>query len=564
MRKTRVFIWGSSVSRDTFDHFDPDEFDLLDSVTGQSALSAYTLPVSLTTPPEHDSEEFRRELRDDFLSSLRTSLASRTHDVDLLLIDLVDERHGVFLLPDGTVATRTDAFERAGGPSLLPQGSHFLPFGSPKHFEYWSDAVSTLGGLVRRTMPRAAVVLLDIQSPEDVPPHTGMVTGGSTTNAAYRPYVDAAMNAFGARTLSLIIQEADMADSRTPNDFRFHFPETVYLRAVEDLTGAPGRLLWNGAAQVDEPRKPRVQHDTTRPRSDAPRETLTSTFWRYSTAGGTIISERLRFLPGGIVWGLPPAEAKRFTHWRLAGGNLSMGTKQSPESSVFPVPQRFADHVGLEGISQVHALPGGEVFLESTEFDWESRPLPDDLTISVLGNEKDRHGWTIGNHSTGKPTIIGAGRADLSIGRYCTFGPNVRLQLVAPRVNGVSMYSFYRARSSWPHGRFHTPESKIGPISIGNDVRIERNVTIRPGVAVGDGAYIIEGAVVVDDVPPYAIMMGTPAQVVEYRFPPAQIKELQATRWWEWADAEVDAAIPTMAKGIDVFLRHAREQQKRT
>ena len=40
------------------------------------------------------------------------------------------------------------------------------------------------------------------------------------------------------------------------------------------------------------------------------------------------------------------------------------------------------------------------------------------------------------------------------------------------------------------------------------------------------------GAVVVDDVPPYAIVGGVPARIIRYRFEQSIIDKLEAICWW--------------------------------
>ena len=45
--------------------------------------------------------------------------------------------------------------------------------------------------------------------------------------------------------------------------------------------------------------------------------------------------------------------------------------------------------------------------------------------------------------------------------------------------------------------------------------RIGANVTILPGVVIGEGALVGAGSVVVDDVPPGAVVVGNPARVVK-------------------------------------------------
>ncbi|WP_371370430.1 CatB-related O-acetyltransferase [Pseudomonas sp. QL9] len=71
------------------------------------------------------------------------------------------------------------------------------------------------------------------------------------------------------------------------------------------------------------------------------------------------------------------------------------------------------------------------------------------------------------------------------------------------------------------------------PTVIGNDVWIGRDVLILDGVTVGTGSVIGAQSLVNKDVPPYAIVAGSPARVIRYRFSPEAIERLLASRWWE-------------------------------
>jgi chloramphenicol O-acetyltransferase type B len=96
------------------------------------------------------------------------------------------------------------------------------------------------------------------------------------------------------------------------------------------------------------------------------------------------------------------------------------------------------------------------------------------------------------------------------------------------------------------------------PLRIGNDVWIERRAILLPGVTVGDGAVIVAGAVVEEDVPPYAILAGSPARIVRYRFDPDTVAKLLAIRWWDWPDDRIKAELPAFYGTVESFLaRHA-------
>jgi len=66
--------------------------------------------------------------------------------------------------------------------------------------------------------------------------------------------------------------------------------------------------------------------------------------------------------------------------------------------------------------------------------------------------------------------------------------------------------------------------SSKGPVIIGKNVWIGRNVCIMPGIKVGFGAIIGANAVVTKDIPPYAIAGGVPAKVIKYRYEPEIIE----------------------------------------
>lgn len=122
------------------------------------------------------------------------------------------------------------------------------------------------------------------------------------------------------------------------------------------------------------------------------------------------------------------------------------------------------------------------------------------------------------------------------IGKFCSIGPNFSCGWGVHPVDGISTSpSFY---SSNPANNFSLcEESKVierKKITIGNDVFVGMKVTVLDGVSIGDGAVIGAGCVVSKDVPPYAIVVGSPMKVLRYRFDEDVRERLRNIEWWNW------------------------------
>ena len=122
------------------------------------------------------------------------------------------------------------------------------------------------------------------------------------------------------------------------------------------------------------------------------------------------------------------------------------------------------------------------------------------------------------------------------IGKFCSIGPRFNCGGGIHPVDGIStapmFYSTQKQNGMTLSGTNKAVERR--PVTIGNDVFIGMNVTILDGVTVGDGAVIGAGCVVSKDVPPYAIAVGCPMQIVRYRFPEETINKLKEIAWWNW------------------------------
>ena len=73
-----------------------------------------------------------------------------------------------------------------------------------------------------------------------------------------------------------------------------------------------------------------------------------------------------------------------------------------------------------------------------------------------------------------------------------------------------------------------TPQDKIRPIVIADNVWIGANATICPGVTVGEGSVIGTESVVTKDVPAYTLAAGNPARHIRNLMKPESLLHSQS------------------------------------
>lgn len=138
---------------------------------------------------------------------------------------------------------------------------------------------------------------------------------------------------------------------------------------------------------------------------------------------------------------------------------------------------------------------------------------------------------TIGRHS-----YVGTGdvSTDVTVGSYTSIAPGVRMnhRIQHPCVDDPLLVSTY-CLSGYP-----PPSVKHG-ITIGSDVWIGRDAVLLAPITIGHGAIIGAFSVVAKDIPPYAVVVGNPAQVIRYRFDPETVARLLTMQWWDWPEAVI-------------------------
>ncbi len=143
-----------------------------------------------------------------------------------------------------------------------------------------------------------------------------------------------------------------------------------------------------------------------------------------------------------------------------------------------------------------------------------------------------------GNISIGKNTSLWGPNIHIqslfhpvSIGNFCSIAHDVTIQEYNHDHSRITTYFIHK--NIFGEDMRNDAVSK-GPITIGHDVWIGTGATVLSGVTIGNGVVVAANSVVTRNIPPYAIVGGSPAQIIKYRFDEETILLLQEIQWWNW------------------------------
>lgn len=234
----RATILGSCVSRDTAEAAGPERIAVSTYVARQSLASAWSDASAAYPEGTKIASRFQeRQIRGDFSGDLGTRLPA-AGAADLILCDLVDERHGVHELPGGTIVTRSvDALSARDVRAVLETGRR-IPFGGPEHYALWSLGAVRLAEQLDSRGLLGRAVLLDIPwavtdvNGDAVPDSMGV--SAQEANRLRAPYVRR-LAGLGFEVITLA-EDVVLADpSHRWGLAPFHYQPAVYEQILWEL-----------------------------------------------------------------------------------------------------------------------------------------------------------------------------------------------------------------------------------------------------------------------------------------------------------------------------------------
>ncbi|NEI71963.1 antibiotic acetyltransferase [Rhizobium lusitanum] len=124
------------------------------------------------------------------------------------------------------------------------------------------------------------------------------------------------------------------------------------------------------------------------------------------------------------------------------------------------------------------------------------------------------------------------------IGRYFSAGRQVEIGVAQHPTQALSTHGFVLGNGWFPRTKYYGTGALVSHVAhpkttIGHDVWIGGQAIILAGVTIGTGAIVAANSTVTKDVPPYAIVGGSPARLIKMRFEDDVIAGLLRTAWWE-------------------------------
>lgn len=161
--------------------------------------------------------------------------------------------------------------------------------------------------------------------------------------------------------------------------------------------------------------------------------------------------------------------------------------------------------------------------------------VDDSILDDFIRIDRNNHIYSsqLGRHTyTGMGTVIMCAE----LGAFCSISWNVSIGGADHDYTRVTQHAFlYNNLDGIRPDGIECPYDRFAnKLQIGSDVWVAAGAVITRGVKIGHGAVVAANAVVTKDVPPYAVVAGSPARIIKYRFSEEIIGLLLEIEWWNW------------------------------
>ena len=237
-----MFIYGSCVSRDTQPHLG-EGWTSTKYIARQGMISAANRPAEIVGDSALTSKFQNECLQGDIKSSLFTEIDKHAESTDIFVLDLVDERRGVYEVGDRTYIT--DSWEL--GESKLLQKLDAQPrriaFGTDEHFDLWRKAADAV--MVKLATTGRPVIVLAPEWAEraDDGQKNLQIRGilASQFNADYKRYLEH-LRSYGVTVFTAGQDVAVAAAEHQWGLAPYHYVKPVYQQMQEAIKQAHARV----------------------------------------------------------------------------------------------------------------------------------------------------------------------------------------------------------------------------------------------------------------------------------------------------------------------------------
>ena len=170
------------------------------------------------------------------------------------------------------------------------------------------------------------------------------------------------------------------------------------------------------------------------------------------------------------------------------------------------------------------------------------------ITSPFLGNRISPHAFVASPLRMRRTTVSAFSYISTSVssyntffGKYCCIGPNSVFGGLEHLTDSISTSCILADIPPPP------------ATSVGNDVWVGANVFVRSGCSIGTGSVVGAGSIVLNDVPPYSIVVGAPAKVLRYRYSHSSIQLLLNSNYWDLQPNEARSLLDHLRTCVQPF-----------